>query len=248
MSSPSHDGLNDMTTFLLIPGAGSTAALWDGVAAELRQRGHVPVPVELPCDDPAAALPEYVDAAVDALGPREEVRGDLVVVAQSLGAFTGAALCERVPVDLLVFLAAMIPVPGETADAWGADTRHAEAIPDVLARHGEPGTWGEDALHDVFLHDLTPGQLEQSLLAVKSQTGAIFSSPLPSEVWPTVPTRALLCRDDRMFPAAFERRLARERLGVVADEMGGGHLAMLSRPAELAERLVELANAPRADR
>jgi len=246
MSSPARRGLNGMTTFLLLPGAGSTGALWDGVAAELRRRGHVPVPVDLPCDDPAAALPEYVDAAVAALGPRADVRGDLVVVGQSLGAFTAAAVCARVPVDLLVFLAAMIPVPGETAGTWWRDTRHAEAIPDVLARHGDLSTWGEDALHDVFLHDLTPAQLEQSLQAVTTQTDGIFASPLPADGWPTVPTRVLLCRDDRLFPADFQRRLARERLGLVADEMDGGHLAMLSRPAELAERLIDLAGADTA--
>ncbi len=50
-------------------------------------------------------------------------------------------------------------------------------------------------------------------------------------------TRCLLCRDDRFFPAAFMRRVVGERLGIVADEMDGGHLPALSRPKELAERL-----------
>jgi hypothetical protein len=35
----------------------------------------------------------------------------------------------------------------------------------------------------------------------------------------------------------------RERLGLEADEIVGGHLPMLSRPRELAERLVDLAAA-----
>jgi hypothetical protein len=52
-----------------------------------------------------------------------------------------------------------------------------------------------------------------------------------------VPTRFLLCRGDRFFPAGFMRRVARERLGITADEMGGGHLPALSRPRELADRL-----------
>jgi hypothetical protein len=33
------------------------------------------------------------------------------------------------------------------------------------------------------------------------------------------------------------RRLARERLGIEAEEMDGGHLVALSRPKELVERL-----------
>jgi hypothetical protein len=52
-----------------------------------------------------------------------------------------------------------------------------------------------------------------------------------------VPTRFLLCRDDRMFPAEWMRGVVRERLGIVPDEMDGGHYVSLSRPRELADRL-----------
>jgi len=61
--------------------------------------------------------------------------------------------------------------------------------------------------------------------------------PLPLEKWPDVPTRVLLCRDDRLFPAPFLRRVAHERLGITPDEIEGGHTPALSRPKELAERL-----------
>jgi hypothetical protein len=40
-----------------------------------------------------------------------------------------------------------------------------------------------------------------------------------------------------MFLAAWARRHARERLGLEADEIDGGHYVTLSRPRELAERL-----------
>jgi hypothetical protein len=52
-----------------------------------------------------------------------------------------------------------------------------------------------------------------------------------------VPTRFLLCRDDRFFPAEFMRRVVRERLGIVPDEIDGGHTIALGRPGELADRL-----------
>jgi hypothetical protein len=44
-----------------------------------------------------------------------------------------------------------------------------------------------------------------------------------------------------MFPAAWARRHARERLGIDADEMDGGHYITLSRPGELADRLAAYA-------
>jgi hypothetical protein len=40
-----------------------------------------------------------------------------------------------------------------------------------------------------------------------------------------------------MFPAAWARRHARDRLGIEADEMDGGHYISLSRPRQLAARL-----------
>jgi hypothetical protein len=55
--------------------------------------------------------------------------------------------------------------------------------------------------------------------------------------WPNVPTKFLLCRDDRLFPPEFLRRVARERLGIAADEIDGSHCVALSRPKELADRL-----------
>ena len=71
----------------------------------------------------------------------------------------------------------------------------------------------------------------------KEQSGTPFERPYPLDTWPAVPTRFLLARDDRMFPAVFQRRVVRARLGFDPDEMDGGHLTALSRPVELAERL-----------
>ena len=69
----------------------------------------------------------------------------------------------------------------------------------------------------------------------------MFTEPWPLDAWPDVPTRVLVPREDRLFPPEFQRRVARERLNLEIDEMNGGHLPMLARPPELAERLVELA-------
>jgi hypothetical protein len=44
-----------------------------------------------------------------------------------------------------------------------------------------------------------------------------------------------------LFSAEWARRHARERLGIEADEMDGGHYIALSRPSELADRLAAYA-------
>jgi hypothetical protein len=40
-----------------------------------------------------------------------------------------------------------------------------------------------------------------------------------------------------MFPLDFQRRIARERLGIEVDAIAGGHMLALSNPCELADRL-----------
>lgn len=71
----------------------------------------------------------------------------------------------------------------------------------------------------------------------RRQSGTPFEDPWPLSSWPDVPTTFLLCREDRFFPAPFMRRVVRERLGITADEIDGGHYVLLSRPQELAARL-----------
>lgn len=162
---------------------------------------------------------------VEAIGDR----ADLVVVAHSLGAFTAPLVCTRVPVELLVLVAAMVPRPGETANDWWANTRLAEA------RH-EQRAYDDDEI-ELFLHDAEPDLAAEMLSRGRDQSDTPMREPWPLDAWPDVPTRYLLFRDDRVFPAEFARRLARERLGIEADEMDGSHTAYLSRPKELAARL-----------
>ena len=67
--------------------------------------------------------------------------------------------------------------------------------------------------------------------------------PQPCDLarWPVVPTKVLIRRGDRLFPAEFQRRVAKDRLWVDADEIPGGHLVALSNPSRLADKLVEYA-------
>lgn len=221
-----------MATYVLIHGAGSDSWYWHLVAPLLRESGHDVVAVDLPCDDDSAGLAEYADTVVDAIGDRTE----LVVVAQSMGGFTAPLVCERVPVDLIVLVAAMVPRPGETPGDWWANTGWADAKREQ-AMHDGRGTGEDDDPETLFLHDLPPEVAEEARANVREQSGTPFEKPWPLSAWPDVRTEFLLCRDDRFFPAPFLRRVVQERLGITPDEMDGGHLPALGHPKELADRL-----------
>jgi pimeloyl-ACP methyl ester carboxylesterase len=219
-------------TYVLIPGAGGSARYWHLVDAELRQRGHDVVVVDLPTDDDASGLAEYGEAVVAAVGDRT----DLVLVAQSMAGFTAPLVCERLPVSLLVLVNAMIPDSGETAGEWWANTGQPEAQRENDLREGRPADAEFDPL-TVFFHDMPQQVIDEMEAYGGRQSDTPFGQPWPLEEWPDVPTRLLTGRDDRLFPADFQRRVAEARLGITPDEMPGGHLVALSHPEELADRL-----------
>ena len=222
-----------MATYVLLHGAASDSWYWHLVAPELRAAGHDVVAVDLPVDDDSCGLAEYAQTAIDAIGERK----DLVLVAQSMGAFTAPLIASRVPVDLIVLIAGMVPAPGESAAEWWSNTGQPEAMREQSLRDGRE-LEGEFDPTEIFLHDLPAALADQSGAHVRDQSGTPFEEPWPLPSWPNVPTRFVLCREDRLFPAAFQRRVVRERLGLVPDEMESGHLPALSHPAELARRLL----------
>jgi pimeloyl-ACP methyl ester carboxylesterase len=209
-----------VATFALIHGGGGSAWDWHLVVPELRERGHDPVAVDLPSADESAGWWEYADAVVRAVGDRS----DVVVVGHSLGGFTAPLVCDRIRVRLLVLVAAMIPSPGELFGEWWASTGYEES-----------------GYEDVFYHDVPPELAVESRRRERDEAAKALREPWPLEAWPDTPTRYLLCRDDRMFTAAWARRHARERLGIDPDELDGGHYISLSRPQELADRLAAYA-------
>jgi pimeloyl-ACP methyl ester carboxylesterase len=89
----------------------------------------------------------------------------------------------------------------------------------------------------IFYHDVPPERAAEAAKRGRPQSDTPTREPWPLEAWPDVPTRFLLCRDDRLLPANFLRRVARARLGITPDEIDGGHCVALSRPIELADRL-----------
>ena len=210
-----------MATFALIHGGGGSAWDWHLVEPELRRRGHDPVAVDLPSEDPSAGWWDYVDVLVEAVGDRV---WPLVIVGHSLGGFTAPLVGARIPVDLLVFVAGMIPAPGEQFLDWWTNTGYEAS-----------------GLEDVFYNGVSPELRAEAEKRERSEDARALQEPWPLEAWPDVPSRYLLCRDDRMFTADWARRHARERLGIEADEMDGGHYVTLSRPRELAGRLDEYA-------
>ena len=227
-----------MATFALIHGGGDVGWYWHLVVRELRRRGQDVVAPDLPCDDDSAGLPEYVDTVVDAIGDGH----DLVVVAQSYGGFTAPLVADRLQVDALVLVAGMIPAPGETPADWWDNTGYRQAVQDQARRDG--GLTGNEDPYIAFYHDVPRALAEEAMSKARSESNTAYNSPWPLDAWPAVPTRFVLCTEDRFFPRAFMRRVVSERLGIIPDEIAASHCVALSRPKQLADMLLSY-TAPR---
>lgn len=197
----------------------------------LVEADHDAIAVELPGDDETAGLPRYTELVVDAIGSHP----DVVLVAGSLGGFTAPLVCERVPVRELVLINAMIPVPGETAHGWWAHTG-ALVARDEAARAGDYGPFDEATY---FLHDVDSEVAAEGELYRRPEADIVFRSGCDFEAWPPAGIRVLAGRDDRFFPVGLQLRIARERLGVEADVLPGGHLLPLAQPRLVADYLLQ---------
>jgi pimeloyl-ACP methyl ester carboxylesterase len=130
----------------------------------------------------------------------------------------------------------MIPSPGEPPGDWWENTGYAGAVREQAARDG--GKTGNKDPYVAFYHDV-PRQLAAEAISKERNhpSQASMDAPWPLDAWPEVPTRFVLCTEDRFFPPDFFRRLVAERLNIVPDEIAAGHCVALSRPKELAELL-----------
>ncbi len=208
-----------MATFVLVHGGGGSAWDWHRLVPELAGRGHDVVVPELPIEDSSAGFAEFRETVVDAIGDRS----DLVVVGHSYGAFTAPLVAGRLPVRLVVLLTPMIPLPGESPGDWWDNTGH--RTPEGLSAEQQ-------------FYNGVPAEIVAAAAAHgRDQASAEWSQPWPLDTWPAVPTKVLIARDDRFFPADFQRRVAADRLGVTPDEMDGCHAVALSHPKQLADRL-----------
>jgi pimeloyl-ACP methyl ester carboxylesterase len=221
--------------FVTIPGAGGAGYAWSLVAERLRASGHTAATPDLPTGG-HRGLSEYADAIADAAGDAN----DVTLVAHSLGGFTAAVAARRLPVARLVFLNGMIPVPGESAGDWW------DAVGFVDARAEAEREAGRDPEQElnmgiVFFHDV-PLDRRTAIESIQLPPDAeeAFSEPADFTAWPSVPIRVLVGRDDRFFPAEFQRRIALERLPAGAEviEVPGGHMAALAAPDEVAAAIL----------
>lgn len=225
----------------LVHGSYHGAWCWDLLRPELERLGHRVITMDLPISDPARGAADYAQVVDDAIGPGIEP----MLVGHSMAGLIIPLVAARRPVHRLVYLAAFLPAPGMSAN----DQRGAEPIDGrVPPRTAEwtdlgDGVWmvGANTATELFFPDAPPALARWASQRLRPQAYGVLNEITPMTAWPDVARSSIVCRDDRAINPDWVRAAARDRLGVEAIELEGGHSPFLVRPAELARVLHSLA-------
>jgi hypothetical protein len=104
---------------------------------------------------------------------------------------------------------------------------------------------GPDTATELFFHDASAEVASWATKRLRPQSYAVMNEVTPLASWPAVDARTIVCTDDHAINPDWVRSASRERLGLDAVEIGGGHSPFLTRPAELARLLHTLAEQER---
>jgi pimeloyl-ACP methyl ester carboxylesterase len=222
--------------FVLVHGAYHGAWCWELAGRELTDRGHQVVAMDLPIDDPAAGLLDYRDAVLEAAASLEKP----IVVGHSMaGAIIPLVAASRA-VSKLVFLCAFVPWPGRSLNQLRA-SEPVETYRLTTVEFEDLGNrvWamGEGTARELFFHDVPDELAAWAHNLLRPQAYAVFEEASPLRAWPEVASAYIVCAQDRALDPEWSRATARDRLGVTAIELSGGHSPFLGRPAELASAL-----------
>ncbi len=231
-----------MATFGLIHGAWHGAWCWKHLLPELEALGHTALTVDLPIEDIATTPTDWARTAADGFDGGEPP----IVVGHSMAGIVAPLVADIIPVRGLIYLSALIRRPGFSC----ADDREAGLNNDL-----NPPGFADDVQRDAagmtyfqtleaatrdFYHDCRPADAAWAFPQLRKQKG-YWSDRSPQAAWPSVPAVSVVCIDDRAINPVWQRRVARDWLGVQPIDFPSAHSPFMAKPKEFAALLDGLA-------
>lgn len=233
--------------FVLIHGAWHGGWAWEGVIRSLTEAGHTAeaptLPGHSPDDDRSRITFEsYVQKITEVLWRQTN---PVVLVGHSSAGFLlqSAAPMVRRKIERLIFLNAWI-LPGNTAQL--------DLVPPASARQLTAGANAspdnsvpvmDEFVRNILMAGEDKNAQDNVISRLTPQPLALFNTPVNVEAFNDldVPKSVVYCRDDTSLPPGTFLRMA-EGLGRFdMVEIEGGHEALVTHPARVAEALVRAA-------
>jgi len=233
-----------MSTYVLVHGAWGGAWIWRRVIGPLRAAGHEVHAVTLTGDGERAHLrrPDIslADHIVDVRGLIEaEELSDIVLVGHSYGGMviTGAADALGERIKQLVYVDAMVPVPGE---GWGQGHQ-----PDIVKARMALAAQHDNALPPPDPKDFQIGGADRDWLLRRQvpHPFGMYRVPLHFDGarWAALPRLFIDCNAPAYPTIDAMRVRVRQQPGWRIVEMATGHFPMVTMPAELTAHLLSVA-------
>jgi pimeloyl-ACP methyl ester carboxylesterase len=205
----------------------------------LTDAGHRVVAIDLPCEDSSLGCAAYRDIVLEAVGGLDD---DLVVVGHSAGGLTAPLVAEARAVRRLVFVSALLPLPGRPF----TEQDEAEGILEHEYQAGvESDENGNRRWFDLELCGRTmysgcsPEDVAWAFGHLRAQSSTMYTEASPIAEWPDVPITDIRGDDDRLVSPRWAAEAVPKRLGVTSAVIqGAGHSSMLSHPRALAALLL----------
>jgi pimeloyl-ACP methyl ester carboxylesterase len=230
-----------MATFGLIHGSWHGGWCWAAFVPELERLGHEALTVDLPIDTDTGPR-DWARVAAEAFAGDEPP----IVVGHSMAGIVAPLVADLMAVRGIVYLSALIRRPGGScADDRAAGLNIDLNVPGFavdVVRDAEGYTAypdAEAAARD-FYQDCEPGAAAWAFPRLRRQRG-YWRDASPQAALPPVPAASIVCTADRAINPAWQRRVARDWLGVTPIDFASGHSPFLSRPRALATLFDELA-------
>lgn len=202
--------------------------------------GHRVVTVDLPSDDPAATFESYAEVVVKAMS-EEDKRA--VLVGHSLAGLTIPLVAARRPVGRLVYLCALVPIPGRSfSEQLGieSDALSTEYLAGIEADESGSGRWiDEELAREILYADCDESHARAAIKRLRPQARTPYGVPCPLDEIGTEKSTYISCSEDRLVSPAWSHRTATGLLNARLIELEGSHSPFLSRPKELATALHE---------
>ncbi|MFF5858957.1 alpha/beta fold hydrolase [Streptomyces sp. NPDC012751] len=231
-------------TVVLEHGAFADGSSWNGVIANLRADGYPVIAAANPLRGPAsdaAALRTVLD----------HVKGPKILVGHSYGGSVISAAANGDPqVKALVYVAAFLPAPGESAlELTGKYP--GSTLPDVL----DPVTYQQadgttatdlyirqDKFHHQFAADVPAGQAALMAAEQRPVAQAALEEKATTAAWKTKPSWDIVTTKDLNIPVAVQRYMAK-RAHAHTTEVAASHAVAVSHPHLVADVIERAARA-----
>ena len=225
-------------TVVLVHGAWADGSSWAKVIPLLEKAGLNAVAVQ----NPLTSFEDDLAATKRAIALQN---GPVILVGHSWGGVVITEAGADPKVAGLVYVAAFAPDVGEAVGDLGKEFPPAPGGAEIRPDASGYLTMTPKGVFEYFAQDVKPAEKKLILATQGATNSALFGAKVANAAWKTKPTWYVVAANDRMIQPDLERKFAKAMKAKTV-ELPTSHVAMVSRPEEVAKLIIEAAKAASA--